>query len=118
TAPGGAEHDGEFFRFSGAMSYPKPARGGGVPIHIGGHSKAAARRAGRRGDGFQPLGLAGEELQSTLEIMRRAAKDAGRDPDAIELTLGHAVTKIDPDRSAKLEKAGADRIVLAGSGAQ
>ncbi|WP_182358493.1 LLM class F420-dependent oxidoreductase [Tomitella gaofuii] len=117
TAPEGASHDGEFFRFSGAMSYPKPVRPDGVPIHIGGHSKPAARRAGRRGDGFQPLGLHGDALQQSLAEMRRAAEDAGRDPDAIELTLGHAVTKIDPARAAKLEAAGASRIVLAGSGA-
>lgn len=116
TAPDGASHEGEFFRFSGAMSYPKPVHAGGVPIHIGGHSKLAARRAGRRGDGFQPLGLHGESLQAALDEMRRAADDAGRDPDAVELTLGHAVTKIDPDRAERLAAAGAERVVLAGSG--
>ncbi|QDQ98844.1 LLM class F420-dependent oxidoreductase [Tomitella fengzijianii] len=117
SGPEGATHDGEFFGFSGAMSYPKPVRPSGVPIHIGGHSKAAARRAGRRGDGFQPLGLHGDALQALVTEMRRAAEDAGRDPHAIELTLGHAVMKIDPARAAKLESAGASRIVLAGSGA-
>jgi len=116
TGPEGASFDGEFFRFSGAMSHPKPTRPSGVPLHIGGHSKAAARRAGRRGDGFQPLGLHGEELQAALAEMRRAAEEASRDPATVELTLGHAVTKIDPERSARLEAAGASRIVLAGSG--
>ena len=37
-----------------------PSRGTArIPIHIGGHSRAAARRAGRLGDGFQPLGVGG-----------------------------------------------------------
>lgn len=31
-------------------------------------------------------------------------------------TLGHAVTKIDPDRAERLAAAGAERVVLAGSG--
>ncbi len=115
TAPQGASHHGEFFAFDGAMSYPKPVRGT-VPIHIGGHSKPAARRAGRRGDGFQPLGLHGDGLREALDEMRRAADAAGRDPGAIELSLGHAVTRIDPARAEKLAAAGADRIVLAGSG--
>ena len=30
-----------------SKSFPKPAQKGGVPIHVGGHSPAAARRAGR-----------------------------------------------------------------------
>lgn len=116
TAPHGADFDGEFFSFRRAMSYPKPVRPGGVPLHIGGHSEAAARRAGRRGDGFQPLGLRGEDLARALDTMRTAAVEAGRDPDTLEVTLGHAVTLIDQGRAERLATAGADRIVLAGSG--
>jgi alkanesulfonate monooxygenase SsuD/methylene tetrahydromethanopterin reductase-like flavin-dependent oxidoreductase (luciferase family) len=56
-----------------------------VPIHIGGHSGAAARRAGRLGDGFIP----GEgDLDALLREMRGAAEAAGRDPSAIEVTAG------------------------------
>ena len=38
---------------------------------------------------------------------------AGRDPDALELSLGHMVPKIDLARAAKLGELGAHRIVLA-----
>lgn len=109
--PDGAGFHGEFFDFDNAMCYPKPA--GRVPIHIGGHSTAAARRAGRLGDGFQPLGVGGAELADLVAVMRREATRSGRDPDALELSLGHLVTKIDRDRADKLAAAGADRIVLA-----
>ncbi|QIX25606.1 LLM class F420-dependent oxidoreductase [Nocardioides sp. JQ2195] len=115
SAPNGADHHGEFFDFEGAMSYPKPAQAGGVPLHIGGHSKAAARRAGRHGDGLQPLGVMGEELAALLKLMRTEAEQAGRDPEALELSLGHLVTKINQDRAEKLGAQGADRIVLAAS---
>lgn len=111
--PDGASHHGEFFRFERAMSYPKPVRPGGVPIHIGGHSLAAARRAGRRGDGLQPLGLAGDELRRVVAAMRAEAERAGRDPDALELTLGHLAAKITPERAEKLRELGADRVLLA-----
>jgi alkanesulfonate monooxygenase SsuD/methylene tetrahydromethanopterin reductase-like flavin-dependent oxidoreductase (luciferase family) len=84
-----------------------------VPIHIGGHSRAAARRAGRLGDGFQPLGVAGSELTELIETMRDEAGRAGRDPDALELSLGHLVTKIDGERADRLAALGADRVVLA-----
>ncbi|BBX37425.1 LLM class F420-dependent oxidoreductase [Mycolicibacterium mageritense] len=109
--PGGAAFHGEFFEFEHAMSYPKPR--GHVPVHIGGHSRAAARRAGRLGDGFQPLGVAGQELADLLDVMRTAATESGRDPAALEVTLGHLVTKIDADRAGRLAELGADRVVLA-----
>jgi probable F420-dependent oxidoreductase len=107
----GARFRGEFFGFDHAMCYPKPAAR--VPIHIGGHSKAAARRAGRFGDGFQPLGVSGQTLTDLIAIMHDEASKFGRDADALELSLGHVVTRIDPERAAKLEALGADRVVLA-----
>jgi probable F420-dependent oxidoreductase len=103
---------GEFFSFTRAASHPKPVQRGGVPIHVGGHSVAAARRAGRVGDGFHPLGLAGDVLAERIAQMRAAAQDAGRDPDAIELTLGGLLDQLDDDRLATAEKAGAVRLVL------
>jgi probable F420-dependent oxidoreductase len=109
--PDGVSHHGEFFDFDHAASYPKPL--GHLPIHIGGHSRAAARRAGRFGDGLQPLGVAGAELADLVALMRDEANKCGRDPDALELSLGHLVTKVDRDRAEKLAAMGADRVVLA-----
>ena len=109
--PDGATHSGEFFQFADAACYPKPVSP--IPIHIGGHSRAAARRAGRRGDGLQPLGVAGAELSGLIALMRESAERAGRDPDALELSLGHLVPKVDADRAGRLVELGADRIVLA-----
>ena len=102
--PDGASFHGEFFDFDHAMCYPKPARR--VPIHIGGHSRAAARRAGRIGDGFQPL--VGPELPDLVALMRSEAIEFGRDPDALELSLGHLVAKVDLGRAEKLAAMGAD----------
>jgi probable F420-dependent oxidoreductase len=111
--PHGVTHHGEFFQFDNVMCSPKPIAGQHLPIHIGGHSKAAAQRAGRFGDGFQPLGVAGDQLAALLALMRDEAVAAGRDPAAIEVSLGHSVTKIDAERAEKLAAQGADRLVLA-----
>lgn len=111
--PAGASHSGEFFTFHDVTCYPKPVQGERLPIHIGGHSVAAATRAGRLGDGFQPLGVTGSALDDLVATMRDEAARAGRDPEALQLSLGHLVTKIDRDRAAKLAELGADRIVLA-----
>jgi hypothetical protein len=45
--------------------------------------------------------------------MRAEASSAGRDPAALEVSLGHTVTKIDAERAGRLIDQGADRIVLA-----
>ena len=112
-ADGPADHDGDFFRFSQALSYPKPHSP--VPVHIGGHTRAAARRAGRFGAGIQPLGLVGQDLAALVAFMRSEATHAGRDPDALELTLGHLVSRVDADRASRLAEQGAVRLVLAAS---
>ncbi len=110
--PQGASYHGEFFHFDHVMSYPKPLARERFPIHIGGHSRAAARRAGRLGDGFQPLGVTGTELASLIALVRDEAASAGRDPTAPEISLGHTVDKIDAERAGRLAEQGADRIVL------
>lgn len=106
----GVDHDGEFFSFRSAVSRPSPNRR--IPVHVGGHSVAAARRAGRHGDGLQPLGVAGEQLRTLVTEMERAAIDAGREAGALELTLGHLVGRITADKAESLRALGAHRIVL------
>ncbi|ATA28715.1 hypothetical protein MLM_2365 [Mycobacterium lepraemurium] len=111
--PDGASFHGEFFTFDNVMCYPKPLADERFPVHIGGHSRAASRRAGRFGDGFQPLGVTGARLASLIGLMRDEAVAAGRDPAALEVSLGHSVSKIDAERAARLADQGADRLVLA-----
>ena len=77
--------DGEFVSFRRASSNPKP-KAGRVPIHIGGHSEAAARRAGRVGDG---LFLAGGDMAHLLDLARNTAADCGRDPADLEMSAVH-----------------------------
>ena len=111
--PDGVTQRGEFFQLEHVVCSPKPITGQRLPVHIGGHSKAAARRAGRFGDGFQPLGVAGPQLDTLLSLMRDEAAAVGRDPADIEVSLGHSVTKVDAERAERLAAQGADRLVLA-----
>ena len=99
---------GQFTSFEKAKSYPKPAQGQ-VPVVVGGHTKAAARRAGRLGDGFFPARATPDELAVLLDEMRKAAADAGRDGDAIEITAGGAM---DVDGIKRYADLGVQRIVI------
>ncbi len=80
-------YEGATVRFHDARMWPKPVHRR-IPVVIGGHGEVAARRAGRLGDGFFPGRSMPEDVKPMLEVMRQAAEDAGRDPAAIELTLG------------------------------
>ena len=64
---------------------PKPFGATGIPIIVGGHSEAAAKRAGRLGDGFFPAALPAR-VAELVRIMRQSAEQSGRDPDSIEIT--------------------------------
>ena len=83
----GVSYNGEFFSFTSLCSFPKPRQATTLPVHVGGSSRAAARRAGRRGDGYFPGGrLTAAQRASQLELMRAAAVEAGRDPARLEYT--------------------------------
>jgi len=101
---------GEFVDFEHISSNPKPTNGR-VPIHIGGHSDAAAKRAGRVGDGFWP---AGGDLQELIALARHTAEDAGRDPELIEMTGQHPGLFSDDPAAAveELESWGVNRTIV------
>jgi probable F420-dependent oxidoreductase len=100
---------GRHYAFDAVRSHPKPVQAT-IPILVGGHSGAAARRAGRLGDGFFPLGLAGEALDRRWAQVQQAAADAGRDPAEVSLTLGGLLGD-DSAITAAIER-GAERVVL------
>jgi probable F420-dependent oxidoreductase len=102
-------HD-DFVDLERAVSRPKPVQRP-VPIVIGGHSEAAARRAGRLGDGFFP---GKGDLPHLFSVARAAAEEAGRDPDALELTAGERDV-IGPDALdgvKRLADMGVSRVVV------
>jgi probable F420-dependent oxidoreductase len=102
-------YSGRFVGFERANCYPKPVQEGGIPIAVGGHTRAAARRAGRLGDEFFPGVASTDQLVELLGVMRSAAAEAGRDPAAIGVTAGGA---LDVDGVRRLEDLGVTRVVV------
>lgn len=108
-----ASHHSEYSSFSGAISRPQPTQAN-IPIVVGGHSKAAARRAGRLGDGFFPGKGSHEELAELIDVMRATATEHGRDPDVIDITAGGngALGSGALDEVKKLADLGVSRIII------
>ena len=96
---------GKYVNFDRAYCLPQPPNGN-VPIIIGGHSKAAARRAGRLGDGFFPARGVPEDL---IALTRKSAQEHGRDPDDIEITTSAPENLADLPRLAAI---GVSRVLV------
>jgi probable F420-dependent oxidoreductase len=106
---GPSSFHGKHFNFGPALSYPKPAQRDGIPIHIGGHSPAAARRAGRLGDGFFPALGEIPKLKELFDLMREEAAKHGRNADAIELS---SMGRANLDAFKGLRDIGISRVVI------
>jgi probable F420-dependent oxidoreductase len=84
---------GEFFRFDEVKCLPAPVQKPHPPIWVGGHSRAALRRAARYGDGWHPVGatpaamLAPAQLRELIAELHRLAEAAGRDPRTLTLSF-------------------------------
>ena len=107
----GVSYDGEFYSFQDLCVYPKPYQASTLPIHVGGSSPAAAQRAGLRGDGFFPGGMSAADRDAQFALMRQTARDAGRDPDALEYTRWGSIT-MSPEEAARLAAEGVTRVVV------
>lgn len=108
----GVRHHGEFYDLEDVCSYPKPLGGKGLPIRIGGSSRAAARRAGLRGDGYFPGGrLSLVERAAQIELMRAVAVGAGRDPDALDYTRQATIDMSESDVDDRAQQ-GVTRLVV------
>lgn len=114
---GVSAYQGDYFRFENIASSPKPAQAGGIPLMIGGHSEAAARRAGRHGDEFYPhwstRGPDDAALSRLWAIVMESAEKAGRERDAVSLTLtSTSDAKTAYATAEHCKKLGADRVVV------
>jgi probable F420-dependent oxidoreductase len=87
-----ASFAGRFYRFDALHSRPHPVQKPHPPIWVGGHSKAALRRAARLGDGWHPVGanaavpLPPSELRALLDELYRLTEAEGRDPKALTIS--------------------------------
>jgi probable F420-dependent oxidoreductase len=87
-----ASFSGRFYRFGALTCSPQPVQKPHPPIWVGGHSKAALRRAARLGDGWHPVGanaavpLPPAELRTLLDELYRLAEAEGRDPKALTIS--------------------------------
>ena len=93
-----AAGDGEFYPFERVGTRPHPVQKPHPPVWVGGHSRAALRRAARYGDGWlpfsaqPPLDLSAETVARDLAFIQAEAHRLGRDPASLRVCLSTDVT--------------------------
>jgi probable F420-dependent oxidoreductase len=104
------EHHGEFYDFGPVMFEPKPVQKPWPPIHVGGDSEAALRRAAFHADGWYGLQTTPEGAAAQLKRLRALRREAGRESEPFEVTLGGTLRE--PGDLERWEDAGVDRLVV------
>jgi probable F420-dependent oxidoreductase len=105
--------DGQFTSFSGIQSRPLPVQKPHPPIHVGGMSAPALRRAVAQGDGWYGFFQNVEGTAAMLRNLEEAAKQVERPASLGKLAI--TITPpgpIDADTAKQFEDLGVDRIVL------
>ena len=75
----GVTHHGEFFTLDNITIEPKPVQAPMMPLWVGGRSRAAARRAGRLGDGWLVSSATPDEVREGAELVFSTAVEHGRE---------------------------------------
>jgi hypothetical protein len=73
--------------FSDLKFSPKPVQQPHIPLWVGGASPGALRRAATLGDGWHPSGVSPEQFSIGREEIRKLATAAGRDADALTMSI-------------------------------
>ena len=115
-----SEFNGEFYTIPPSRMRPRPVQVPGPPVLLGGSAPAALRRAGRAAAGW--VSRSGADLTTIaadVAVVRDAAREAGRDPDAVRVVsrgVVRAGSAEDRPLAGSYEKIRADAARLAEAG--
>jgi probable F420-dependent oxidoreductase len=121
-AEDGARFDGRWVKFPAVVCRPKPVQKPGPPVIIGGMGPNVMKRVATWGDGWMPIGLPPDGVRGARDEIGRLAREAGRDPKPITITVmigappGMEDASLDMLPTAEMlgayRDAGADRVVV------
>jgi probable F420-dependent oxidoreductase len=109
-AGGVSEFAGEFYEVPRSTVAPVPVQPGGPPVLLGGGARPALERAGRIADGWVTSSRTDlSRIAEGVGVIRAAASEAGRDPDAMRIVCRGVVRA-----GAEATAPGGGRLLLSG----
>jgi probable F420-dependent oxidoreductase len=106
-----ANFHGETIHVDRAYLLPKPVKGN-IPILFGGECDAVLDRIARLGDGWISLTLTPEAAPERIALLRRLAREHGRDPDCLRI-VKFIVSQVSLDDMKRYRDAGVTEFNLA-----
>jgi probable F420-dependent oxidoreductase len=107
-----SSYQGDFVKFEGVRSNPKPLGGAKLPIFFGGESGPALRRVAEYGDGWCGFNLTPDEAAAKIRRIEDLLKTNGRKRSDVELAVSPYTKPIKSDDLKRYRDAGADEVVL------
>ena len=87
---------GEFVKFDGARSFPKPIQGAKVPVIFGGESTPALKRVAEYGSGWFGFNLSPEQAAIKIDQLKGHLRERGRAPGDVEIIVSPYMQKVGP----------------------
>jgi probable F420-dependent oxidoreductase len=103
-------YSGEFYEVDKARMYPKPAQER-LPIHIGGESDAAIRRAARLGDGWYTFNRLPDAVPAALARLDDELAVNDRSRAEVQLSVCPYMHPLTPEMVDQYGEAGVDRVI-------
>jgi probable F420-dependent oxidoreductase len=107
-----SEYKDEFYELPACRQYPKPVQKPHPPLHFGGESEAALRRAADLGQGWYGFNLEPEELAPRVQRLATLLAERGRRLEELEVSVSPYLKGADADKLARYREAGADQVIV------
>jgi probable F420-dependent oxidoreductase len=109
-----AEFHGQYYHFPPVKSYPKPLQKPYPPVLLGGWHPRVLQRVASWGDGWLPGRITPAAVETGRAQPDALARQAGRDPDALTITVHGLVRGQAPEREIchRYHDAGATRVII------
>lgn len=104
------EHDGEFYSFEPVVFEPKPVQKPWPPVHVGGESERALRRAARQADGWLGLAHTPESVRAPVARLAELRTEAETADSPFTITVSARVE--DRNELEQWEAAGVHRLIV------
>jgi probable F420-dependent oxidoreductase len=104
--------DGVHYRLPPCRLYPKPVQQPHPPIHVGGESDAALRRAARLGQGWYGFNRTPDEVPATLARLEELLAEAGRSRQDLTVSICPYFKGVDREAVERYRELGVDRLIV------